>query len=536
MPTRHLAIATSPYGTVSFQSNKPPTRHHRDTATSAALASKSREVRVDANGRFLPGKRTRPRWSFTTDAQLNDRVLKVGVRNVWRPPRATAWLTGAFAGADDSNLGLSTRHGAPAKLQQRPSTSDSQHSRRPGRELPSLEKIGDNWRRDVGREYAGGSNSRRSSRQSRSSSRASSRLRALQERAAWQAQAARTAAQIKQSIMSEVSGSGAGFVQAFKIFRRKAADGGDGQVDFAEFRRALRFMNLDISEAEAQVVFDAVDTDGSGSIDYSEFCDGFMDKTGGLSLDGNLGEEHATNQARRQREQAARAMTQLETADPVTAIRELLLSTVEGPGDMLKAFKAFRSKTNANSNEITFEDFKTGLHNMHINLSPDKVRLFFNTLDPDGSGAIDYDEFQAGILLQTKGVGEVTGLGRDLGEEHTKNQARRQREQAAKLMTALDTEDPVTAIREHVMASVEGPGAMLKAFKIFRKKSNSLNNSITFREFAHGLHHMNVKLSATKMKMFFDSLDSNRSGEIDFAEFTAGIMRQANGGDRTSLR
>jgi Ca2+-binding EF-hand superfamily protein len=262
----------------------------------------------------------------------------------------------------------------------------------------------------VGREYAGGSNSRRSSRQSRSSSRASSRLRALQERAAWQAQAARTAAQIKQSIMSEVSGSGAGFVQAFKIFRRKAADDGDGQVDFAEFRRALRFMNLDISEAEAQVVFDAVDTDGSGSIDYSEFCDGFMDKTGGLSLDGNLGEEHATNQARRQREQAA------------------------------------------------------------------------------------------------------------------------------KLMTALDTEDPVTAIREHVMASVEGPGAMLKAFKIFRKKSNSLNNSITFREFAHGLHHMNVKLSATKMKMFFDSLDSNRSGEIDFAEFTAGIMRQANGGDRTSLR
>ena len=148
---------------------------------------------------------------------------------------------------------------------------------------------------------------------------------------------------------------------------------------------------------------------------------------------------------------------------------------------MLKAFKAFRSKTNANSNEITFEDFKTGLHSMHINLSPDKVRLFFNTLDPDGSGAIDYDEFQAGILLQTKGVGEVTGLGRDLGEEHTKNQARRQREQAAKLMTALDTEDPVTAIREHVMASVEGPGAMLKAFKIFRKKSNSLNNSITFR-------------------------------------------------------
>ena len=147
-----------------------------------------------------------------------------------------------------------------------------------------------------------------------------------------------------------------------------------------------------------------------------------------------------------------------------------------------------------------------------------------------------YDEFQAGILLQTKGVGEVTGLGRDLGEEHTKNQARRQQAQAAQLMTALDTADPVTAIREHVMASVEGPGAMLKAFKIFRKKSNSLNNSITFREFVRGLHHMNVKLSATKMKMFFDSLDSNGSGEIDFEEFTAGIMRQANGGDRTSLR
>lgn len=56
---------------------------------------------------------------------------------------------------------------------------------------------------------------------------------------------------------------------AFKIFDRN----GDGKISVAELGEVLRSLGDDISEADLQLMVDAVDVDGDGYIDFKEFID-----------------------------------------------------------------------------------------------------------------------------------------------------------------------------------------------------------------------------------------------------------------------
>jgi Ca2+-binding EF-hand superfamily protein len=166
---------------------------------------------------------------------------------------------------------------------------------------------------------------------------------------------------------------------------------------------------------------------------------------------------------------------------------------------------------------------------MNIHLSPPRMRAFFNSIDVDGTGEIEYAEFAAGILGQQ--VGENVSVG-NLGEDHAKKQARWKEEAAAKQAqtSTNETDDPIEVIRDTLMASSDGgQGSMLKAFSTFRRKADSLDNKIDFKEFAHALRKMNIRLPTKKMRACFNSLDADGTGEIDFAEFTAGILGQQVG-------
>ena len=56
--------------------------------------------------------------------------------------------------------------------------------------------------------------------------------------------------------------------QVFKKFDKN----GDGMLSFEEVKTGYReFYNQDLQNSEVKKIFDAVDTDNSGFIDYSEF-------------------------------------------------------------------------------------------------------------------------------------------------------------------------------------------------------------------------------------------------------------------------
>ena len=102
----------------------------------------------------------------------------------------------------------------------------------------------------------------------------------------------------------------------------------------------------------------------------------------------------------------------------------------------------------------------------------------------------------------------------DLGGDHAKKQARWKEEAAAKQAQTSTNEDPIKTIRDMLMASSDGgQGSRLKAFSTFRRKADSLDNKIDFKEFTHALGKMNIRLPAKRMRAFFDGLDADGTGE-----------------------
>ena len=93
-----------------------------------------------------------------------------------------------------------------------------------------------------------------------------------------------------------------------------------------------------------------------------------------------------------------------------------------------------------------------------------------------------------------------------------------------------ETADPAAALRDGCNATVDGgQGGMLKAFKAFRRRCNVDGNKIEFEPFCTGLGLMNIRLSPPNMKAFFDSIDTDGTGEIDISKFAANVLGQRVG-------
>ena len=56
--------------------------------------------------------------------------------------------------------------------------------------------------------------------------------------------------------------------------RPQANDNGDGKIDFEEFGRVLRLLNIHLPPSAARQAFATLDADGSGAIGFDEFCAG----------------------------------------------------------------------------------------------------------------------------------------------------------------------------------------------------------------------------------------------------------------------
>ena len=54
---------------------------------------------------------------------------------------------------------------------------------------------------------------------------------------------------------------------------------GSGTIDIYEIRKILHHMDMDMSKENAQELMDLIDVDGSGEIDFDEYCGYVFDCT-----------------------------------------------------------------------------------------------------------------------------------------------------------------------------------------------------------------------------------------------------------------
>ena len=78
---------------------------------------------------------------------------------------------------------------------------------------------------------------------------------------------------IKKQLKSRGSFGFIGMQRAFKIMD----DDENKSLDKLEFRKAMRELALDLSDADLRFLFEFFDTDRSGSIDFEEFLQGVRD-------------------------------------------------------------------------------------------------------------------------------------------------------------------------------------------------------------------------------------------------------------------
>ena len=55
--------------------------------------------------------------------------------------------------------------------------------------------------------------------------------------------------------------------------------------------------------------------------------------------------------------------------------------------------RTFRIMDDDRSNSLNMDEFKKGIHDYGVDMPKEEVQSMFNTIDKDGSGLIDFDEF-----------------------------------------------------------------------------------------------------------------------------------------------
>jgi len=186
--------------------------------------------------------------------------------------------------------------------------------------------------------------------------------------------------------------------KAFKAFAREGADGAIF-IDMAEFRYALTLMGERIDEDKVDELFDLVDADETGHLDFGEFCvlvRGLNPKPGDVN--------QAFDAFRSKAEDSIGAVSSVfdsvasETGSTLSALSSAWTANLRGlnPFEMHKAGRAINNLRGAGfTDDVTCALCKA----VFCGQSDRQLRRAFRFFDTDHSGLIDAAEFRRALPL-----------------------------------------------------------------------------------------------------------------------------------------
>ena len=251
--------------------------------------------------------------------------------------------------------------------------------------------------------------------------------------------------------------------QALRVFSSVDRDKG-GSLDFAEFQRALRLLNLHVTEKHARLIMDELDQDGDGQLDIEEFMR--------VVREGKL----------------EKVRTKFRAA-----------SYHAGVQDWAKLFAHYDRDQ---SGTLGFDDFRRAVRRdakiSAASVGDDELKDVFASVDLDGSGSIDADEFTA--LLDVDVDPEAMHA-----EAHERDQTVAGKAMHRIIEQASERKDNLM-YRFHRWASCPG--------------------ELSSEEFGGALSELGVGLDAGELQALVHEIDTDGDGKISIAEF-AHRLRQA---------
>lgn len=285
---------------------------------------------------------------------------------------------------------------------------------------------------------------------------------------------------------------------AFRMFVNDAT----GKVDFKGFKGALDHENIQLLATQVSNLFDYIDKDYSGEIDFQEFTNAIF----GRSKDGV--KENATTRTK-------------QHMASVPHLRNGLRKYFLQDANALAAFQKFRKGKNTDNAEISFNEFKAGLKEFHFEVEDRVARDLFNEIDPSGDGKIDFQEFaQAFFGNDTQRyLARTTDWILDLKKNRTRKRQQKQ-------LATMQLTEPFEVLKRKIRFGFGGISCRL-AFRRF-KTTLCVKESVDFDGFKKALVFLGITINDKDAYSVFTHVDKDKSGIVDYQEFQEAIYGEEN--------
>ena len=316
---------------------------------------------------------------------------------------------------------------------------------------------------------------------------------------------------------------------------RKSDEDRNGTVDYAEFKKCLEDANFVVSQDEMHRLFKTLDVNGTGDVDYSEWCETFTNFAPlketrlneipestppwevykdadpiGHAMENVWGEEqeHAVQKAAELMElkdsaQAGFAIGSRELQIVDEKMMQIVREKIERVSNKLR--HVFRKFDMDKSGSIDKEEFHHAIRSMRLGLSQRQIDRLWTKVDADGSGDISYEEF----ITKFDAYDPLSGVN---GPERSKGV--RRPSQAFHVSGA-----GARKVQEELKSAIAQRRASV--FQTFKAMDEDGNGALNGAELTKGVATMLPSAKIEDIKNFVRQVDTNGDGVMDYSEFLA---------------
>ena len=321
---------------------------------------------------------------------------------------------------------------------------------------------------------------------------------------------------------------------------------GSGTIDRHEFAKVLNGLRLSVSVEEAHGLFDLLDSDKSGSLDYKELHHALRQgqniELDAALKDGALGEISAD----------AKNKHALRKDGPQNTASRVLAPIALGPGESMverlrnaltgswtRVKDLFAEWDADNSGTVDRDEMYRALALLGLGATRAESDELFNTFDADGSGEVSFDELRKlvrrGASIELDAVLRAGALGAiEVGAANKiavrKGEAGK-RQTGSYLIGSLNVSSGASA--EAIMMELYNAlaASLSRTIDLFREWDTDGDGCVDKQEFVRAMRMLGLHGPGREVAgMLFDKLDADKSGTIEYAELKEKLMQAKHGG------